>query len=197
MNITFAITSYQEPAELVAKSVAALKTLYPDASVVQLSDLAPNRLKLPQFAGTWTLRWMQAALATNADVIVKIDPDTRAYKAVTTFPTADIFGQIAKNGVYYNLKGVIHGAAIGFQRSAVQKIANSGLLLDKKYTALPYVFSRDEKEAISLQDPIVHDVSIRLGLTTGSWEGLQIQTRWEQIKKVDTSKVTFAHPVKD
>ncbi len=197
MNMTFAITTYQEPAELVAKSVAALKASYPDASIVQLSDLPPNRLKLPQFAGAWTLRWMEASLKTNADVIVKVDPDTRAYKAVTEFPKTDIFGQVAKNGVYYNLKGVIHGAAIGFQRSAVQKIVDSGLLFDKKYTASPYLYTRDEKEAISLQDPIVHDVAIRLGLTMGSWDGLQIQTRWEQIEKVDTSKVTFAHPVKD
>jgi hypothetical protein len=195
MNITFAITSYEDSV-LAAQSAAAAKTLYPSAQIVQLSDLAPNRLKLPQFAGAWTERWMKATLATNADIIIKIDPDTRAYNAVTTFPTTDIFGQIAENGIYWNVKGVIHGAAIGFQRSAIQKIVDSGLLLDKKYTTKPYLYSRDMTEAISLQDPIVHDVALRLGLTMGAWAGLQLFTKWQQ-PTVDKSTATFAHPVRN
>jgi hypothetical protein len=196
MNITFAITSYQDAA-LATKTAAALKALYPNATIVRASDLPPHRLKLPQFSGQWTERWMKGALATPADIIVKIDPDTRAYNAVATFPTTDIFGQIAKNGVYYNLKGVIHGAAIGFKRSAVEKIVESGLLTSVKYTVKPYVTSRDSTETISLQDPIVHDIALQLGLTMGAWPGLSIRTRWDDATTVDKSKVTFAHPVKD
>jgi hypothetical protein len=196
MNITFVITSYQDSV-LAAQSAAAAKTLYPSAQIVQLSDLPPNRLKLPQFSGQWTERWMKAALATNADIIIKIDPDTRAYNAVTTFPTTDIFGQIAQNGIYGGLKGVIHGAAIGFQRAAVEKIVASGLLSDKKYTVKPYTTTRGLTETISLQDPIVHDVATRLGLTMGAWAGTSIRTKWQGKKTVDTTKVTFAHPVKD
>lgn len=194
MSLTFAITSYED-SDLAVKSIAALRKLYPTATIVFLSDLPPNRLKLPQFCGAWTERWMKAALGTDAEIIVKIDPDTRAFVAATEFPGADIFGQIAKNGIYYSVKGVIHGAAIGFQRSAVEKIVQSGLLLDKKYTVQPYVTNRDLRETISLQDPIVHDVAVRLGLTMAAWDGLHIRTRWDNEEQMDVSKFYFAHPV--
>lgn len=194
--LTFVLTSYKD-ADLSVKTIEALVKVYPGASIIHLSDSAPNRLKLPQFAGAWTERWMKAGLGTNADIIVKLDPDTRAYVAVTDFPATDIFGQVAVNGTYWDVKGVIHGAAIGFKRSAVEKIVQSGLLHDKKYTTHPYVTSRDLTETISLQDPIVHDIAVRLGLSEGNWPGLQILTKWDEQRKIDMSKVTFAHPVVD
>jgi hypothetical protein len=193
MKLTFALTSYQD-ADLALKSIAALQRTYPGAAILHLSDLQV-RLKLPQFAGQWTERWMKAALATDADIIVKVDPDTRAY-AAAQWPGEDIFGQRAVNGTYWNVKGVLHGAAIGFKRSAVEKIVSSGLLRDVKYTKHPYVTSRDEAETISLQDPMVHDIAQRLGLTEGEWDGLAIRTKWDTAPVIDERK-TFIHPVKD
>lgn len=196
MKLTFAISSWQKDADLAPKAIESLKKAYPDAVIVHCVDVPPNRIKLPQFAGAWTERWMKAALETAADIIVKVDPDTRAYVRATEFPKEDIFGQVSDPGTYWHIEGVIFGAAIGFQRSAVEKIVASGLLNDKKYTVHPYLFDREEDTTVSLQDPIVHDIGLRLQLSSGKWTGLQMHTRWGDPVR-DAEKYTFVHPVRE
>jgi hypothetical protein len=141
---------------------------------------------------------MKQALATGADIIVKLDPDTRARAAVTTFPTTDVFGQMSPAKTYHQLSGVLYGAAIGFKASAVKKILESGYLRSPVYKQTPYL-TRETRytpiEFISLQDPIVHDVAVRLKLTEGPWPGLFIQPHWETAT-TPPSDATFVHPFK-
>jgi hypothetical protein len=203
MDLTFAINSCKYDAALVPLCTAALTKLYPNAKIVVVPDLAPNELKLPAHAGAWTERWMQQALAASTDgIIVKLDPDTRAYNAITSWPTQDAFGQIAGPKVYPGVKGsVIFGACIGFQRAAVAKIVQSQILLDAKYTVAPYLFtefrSGREKRQISLQDPIMADVISRLGLSTGTLPNLYMGLSWHGVsKKIDLTKFAFAHSVR-
>ena len=198
-KITFAITYWQKDAALAQKSAAALKQIYPTAQVLVIED--NPHLKLAQFGGQWTERWMKAALATEADVIIKLDPDTRATNAVTTFPTTDVFGQEAPVNTYWpKSSNILCGGAIGFQAAAVQKIVASGFLLDSKYTQKPYVTEERRfgtpRETISLQDPIVADVVQRLSLTTGNWPGLSIKFAWEPAVAPPKDAI-FVHPVKE
>ncbi len=198
-KITFAMTYCERDAALVNKSQAALESLYPEARVIVIAD--NPRIKLPGFQGQWTERWMKAALATDADIIVKIDPDTRAMR-VATFPTEDVFGQMAPTGAYYpNSNGIISGGAIGFQQAAVQKIVDSGFLRDTKYDVKPYATEERRfgtpRETILLQDFITHDVAERLNLTKGDWPGLHLKFSWEADQNVHPKNATFIHPVKE
>jgi hypothetical protein len=189
MGICFAMTWYREPLELIAESIDALGEHYPDADLALVNE-NKERLKLPQFAGQWSERWMRRAIDTGAEIIVKIDPDTRCYRRAE-FPSADVFGEIAP-AVCFGIEGVIFGAAIGFSRSAILKILESGYLFDKKYCEDPYRYARDG-EIVSLQDAIVSDIARRLGLRFAAWRGLRINCDWQGAP--ETGGAAFAHPV--
>jgi hypothetical protein len=197
MSLTFALTSYVYDHEKAVKTVADLRRNYPRAEIVHLNDDPPNRLKLPQFAGRWTERWMEAALATSADIIIKVDPDTLVIRPLADFPEADMFGVASKRRL---CKGVILGGAYGFRRSAVEKIVGSRLLLDGKYTStasMDYIFCEyrpgRKLEILSLQDPIVFDVVTLLGLTTAPWADVYMYNEDYVMPKVDHSKYGFVH----
>lgn len=194
--LAFAMTYCSRDKQLAQDSSAALKTLYPQAQVLLIED--NPRLKLPQFSGQWTERWMKQALTTGADIIVKVDPDTRALAAVTNWPITDIFGQVSPDKTYHNLTGVLYGAAIGFKASTVKKILDSGQLRHPRYKQPPFV-TRETRytpvEFISLQDPIVHDIAVRLKLAEGPWPGIFIQPHWET-PAIPPPNTTFVHPVR-
>jgi hypothetical protein len=199
-KLFFAMNYCERDKTLASKSMSACQKLYPNDLVVGIPDTP--RLKLAQFGGQWTQRWMEAALAdAEAEIIIKIDPDTRALKACRAFPTTDIFGQLAPEGTYYpKSNGIICGGAIGFTRAAVQKIVDSKLLLDPKYTQKPYWTEERRfgtpREHIALQDPIVHDIAQRLNLSEGAWDGLDLMMSWEPSRPFQKT-ATFVHPVKE
>lgn len=197
-KVCFAMNFCERDAALAQKSATALGAVYPSAAVLLIND-SDTKLKLPPNAGLWTEHWMTSALVTGADIVVKLDPDTRALN-VATFPTTDVFGQTAADGAYSkNSTGIICGACIGFQKAAVEKIVASGLLKDTKYNAKPYVVTERRygtRFPVILNDPIVADVIKQLNLTTGSWAGLHLQMSWEPATKIPTG-TTFAHPVKE
>lgn len=188
--VGFAMTTYQD-GELAKKSIRALREFYPKSPVVLCSD-EDERLKLPELCGAWTERWMKGCMKTDADIIVKLDPDTRAYNRVSEWPESDVFGVWAPIGVYAALGAphTIYGAAIGFQRHGVKRILDSGLLRDSKYKKFAW-------EGVSIQDPIVTDIVKTLGLSVSPWSGLHIRTKWDGLGEFDKKKVAFAHPVRD
>lgn len=197
MSLCFAMTHCDRDASLAGISSAALKSLYPGATVLVIED--KPRLKLPLFSGQWTKRWMEKAMATGADIVVKLDPDTRAMRTVSNFPASDVFGQLAAKGDYFpNSDGILSGACIGFQAAAVKRILDSGILTDAKYTQKPYWAAERRYgtpwEGISLQDPIVADVMQRLNLASQCWEGLDLMMSWEPPRPF-RKDATFVHPV--
>jgi hypothetical protein len=189
VEICFALTWYQEALELVEESIKAIGCYYPHARLT-LCNENKERLKLPSYRGRWTERWMRRALETGAEIIVKIDPDTRCYRRIE-FPGSEVFGQIAPQ-VAFGIPGVIFGAAIGFSRKAILKILNSGFLLDQKYSADPYRYAKNG-EVLSLQDGIVSDIVKRLGLSFAVWPGLRINCDWQGRPELEGA--AFAHPV--
>jgi hypothetical protein len=185
-RLTFVMTYCSADEHLVELSVGALHRLYPQATIIALFD--EGNLKRNAKSGEWTQRMFQRALETDADIIVKIDPDTRAFAPVSDWPREDVFGQMSPDWVYRGcgVHNVIFGACIGFQRAALQKILDSGYLLDRSY-----VWKGD-----STQDPIVAEAIRRLNLSVGHLPNLRIKTRWEKLGDFDQKGVTFAHPVR-
>lgn len=194
MDICFVVTYCKRDAHLVDACKESLK-VYDDRCVLTFCD-EPLRLKVPPQAGRWTERWMEHALDLG-DIIVKVDPDTRAMRKAS-FPITDIFGQFAQKDDYHpDSTGVLMGGAIGFQRDAVKKILDSGFLRDEKYNEPPYLVEERRyvpKETVILNDLIVHDIAQRLGLSEGAWEGLDLMMSWEPFRPFHKG-ATFIHPV--
>jgi hypothetical protein len=198
MKVCFVMNFCSRDSALAPKSAAALKSLYPTATVLTIEDNPP--LKTPDKAGQWTERWMQAAMGDDPDIIIKLDPDTRALKAVQSFPTAEVFGQVAAPDTYFKgSNAIISGGCIGFQAEAVKKILDSGFLRDEKYTKAPYAVEERRygkpRPMIALNDPIVDDIAQRLKLTKGAWIGIDIHYSWEPARPF-RKDATFVHPVR-
>jgi hypothetical protein len=199
-KLAFAINYCQRDAALAQNSAVAVKRYYPDASVVLIDD-SKTSLKLPPNAGQWTQRWMTQALATGADIVIKIDPDTRAMRTAMSFPTADVFGQPSVVGTYYpkSPATILYGACIGFQKAAAEKIVASNLLLNTKYNEKPYVCEERRygtpRFDVILNDPVMDDVTAQLGLSKAAWSGLDMKNSWDA-DRTHSPNATFVHPVR-
>jgi len=187
---------------LAKLNIDALQKFYSDSPILCITDgttddtfsqfcaergvryIEGERLKLPQFAGQWTGRFLQLFLQTDAPLVIKVDPDTHINWAVEQFPTASVFAGFR---YYPSGKRILNGPAIGFTREAAQAILDSGILLDEKYTTYWYTYPRfreplkrpweEEKfdEFVSLQDEITTDVVERLSLPVAEWKDVSFK----------------------
>jgi hypothetical protein len=180
MNLVFVLNTYRDQAD-AALCLRELQQFYPLAQVLVISDLPPNRLKTCDHGGQWMLRYMQQFLATDGDVLIKIDPDSEVRRTVGAFPDAPIFGQV--------ISGRLAGGTLGFSRAGVEQIVNSNLLLDPRYTdPLVYGYDRfggrllrpgEEREPrISCQDKILTDAVTRLGMVITPWPDSYSHAQW-------------------
>jgi hypothetical protein len=180
VKLAFALTHYNDNPEA---TLAELQRYYPDAEVLVFDD-AKEHLKTADKAGRWTERYLKAFLATDADVLIKVDPDTAVNGTVASFPEADVFGQ-------RYMGQHVQGGAMGYSRAAAQKIVDSGLLLRAKYTLLEYTYAHKSGRSVSCQDRIVGDVVKQLGLSIAPWPAASVLTF---PPKRDTGEFAFVHP---
>jgi hypothetical protein len=172
----FAINVYQNEAQATALS-AKLKALYPESQISLISDEGPSHLKTADKAGQWTERWLKAfiaQLAPQANVCIKVDPDVAAVKAVTEFPVADIFGPLM---IFPDGASLVYGIAMGITRQAAQKILDSGLLRDAKYTAEGFTYVNSRGVRVSCQDLITADIIRRLNLKVAEWQDVHAHAK--------------------
>lgn len=187
MQLVFYIGVYKDQA-LAQRCITRLREFYPVATIVSIADgiddpsyaqfckdnqvqyRVGDRLKLVQFGGMWTLRFLQALLSTEADVYFKIDPDTGIHAPfdLTYLPDGDIFGnlrpltpvrstqgtsardwlkndedsRLSRSNRRCELSGdvCLAGGCIGFNRAAAKQIIDSGLLLGHEYRTHRYIY---------------------------------------------------------
>jgi hypothetical protein len=174
----FAVTTYKDTA-LAEVLITSLQYFYPDATILVLDD-ARERLKLPQYSGQWTERFLRAFLLTAEEVCIKIDPDTHVnFRAA--IPRVPIF-----SAYRYNIHGerILAGPAIGFSRATAIDLVLSGLLRDPVYSTKfyyprfypPFLKPGEEQsfEMVSCQDEIVTDIVRRLGIPTEEWAAVSL-----------------------
>jgi hypothetical protein len=150
-----------------------------------VSHIDGARLKLPQFAGLWTERYLEEFLVSSEPFVVKLDPDTKVQHKVESFPDADVFCTFK-----YSHSGAkfFSGAALGCSRAAAERILASKLLRDGEYTKPSYAYHRYfppllkkgeelETTAISLQDEILTDISKRLLLQVVEWSDISLENK--------------------
>lgn len=200
-NLAFGFGIYQEW-HLATRLVHQLKKHHPTASAIAIADGTDNsrfrslcqkvdvtyikdrRLKLPQYGGSWTLRLFEAFLTlSDADILIKLDPDTMLWRGFSFYPDSDWFGTISP--AYRH--PFARGGCVGFKRHAVERIVNSEILLNPVFTKPRYSYDRYGKhkhshechstERLSLQDWILADVGYYLDLSLEPWSEVDIQFR--------------------
>jgi hypothetical protein len=173
--------------------ITALRQIYRSEPVISISDGVDdadyekfcrnsgveyhfgNRLKLQKFGGLWIERYFRHFLKTRESRLIKVDPDTAVNRA-TSLLDAPVFSAFRGDRI-------LAGPAIGFSRDTVQKVVDSALLHDPKYTASKYAYHRfippllkpgEEQsfDAIALQDEIITDVVARLGIEPIEWSAV-------------------------
>lgn len=202
---------------LAQRLIRQLRQFYPTADILAIADgvrpaafaayaqinavqyLEGERLKPRASGGQWTHRYLELFLAqSSADVLIKLDPDSFVYRAFEAFPAstkADLFGNLKTN----HLQQVqVRGGCVGYQRTAVQRLVSSKLLLEDQYrNASKYTYRRLPADPLlTLQDAIVADVAQRLGLALAEWADVAIVSGNET--PVDNAALTYAvtHPHK-
>lgn len=200
-NLTFSFGIYQEW-HLATRLIHQIKKHHPEATAIAIGDGTHNphfasvcqqlgaiyksdrRLKLPQYGGLWSLRLFELFLdTTDADILIKLDPDAQLWRKFAFYPDSDWFGTISP--VYRH--PFARGGCVGFKRHAVERIVRSEILLNPIFTKPRYSYDRYGKhkhshecqqiELISLQDWILADVSYYLGLSLENWSEVNIQFR--------------------
>lgn len=186
--IAFVINVHRDE-HLAVRLIDQITTHYPEASLTVIPD--EPRLKTT-LTGEWTQRYLERGLATNADVVVKIDPDTCIWRRAE-IPGTDWFGTI-------NDKAFVRGGACGFSRSAAERLVASGLLLEKapfyyaRYSKFRWPHEEESDEIISCQDRIVGRAMSELKIPPSDWPGVFILGNGSGIPEPASFAITHPHP---
>ena len=214
---------YQDQ-ELCLLRLGELRFLYPDVDVLVILDgvHAPEleayctaarinlhkgrRLKeSPQ----WIVRFLRLFLATSqAEHLIKIDPDTKLLKPLQFLGSGDVFGTMHRQ----NSWAYINGGAMGFRRSAATKLLQSGILDNPRYCQEafrynrwlpPYLATSEQRrlDRVIASDLILSDAARSIGLECADWpevlccaSHLQL---CEKLKSVSLESLSAIHPVKN
>jgi hypothetical protein len=193
-SFAFYLTVYDDH-ELAERLIKDLSIFYPESPILVCVDGNPTyefsrfcdksgceymegqRLKLAEFGGEWLVRMLQFYLmATDAECLIKLDPDSKINRRFGFIPLADLFGQIQHNGV----RSYVQGGAIGCRRAAAETIIKSGFLLDAQYQQYAYSYRRKRSpylqpgeaandERLIAADVVLSDVAQRLQMVLAPW----------------------------
>jgi hypothetical protein len=135
------------------KTLASVRTFYPDSEVLVVSDGDPDpdifqacmghsvsftqrpRLYGVEHGGELVQKILESFLATEADILVKIDPDTDIRRRFSILPSpldAAIYGTVESAGSSSNRMTSIQGGCIIVPRQAAIRLAASGLLASER-----------------------------------------------------------------
>lgn len=202
-----------------ARLIHQIKKFYPDATIIAIADgpchnvdffesetifIQGERLKVKDRAMQFTQRNFTTVLEnTDAEKIIKLDPDSYIWSSLLDPPDVDWAGSIRDRMVWLGKIKYCHGACWIMKRSAMQTILDSEYLLDTQYNNHWNLYERytskakygdaiDIEETIPHEDFILGDVVRRLELSVGEWEGLKLQQMGEVIEE----GYSVTHPVR-
>lgn len=219
-SLCFFLGVYKDQS-LAKTSIQKLKLFYPQADIISISDGVEDadyaefcadykvnywvreRLKTMQFGGLWTAQFLTAMLWSEADILIKLDPDSGINSQLdpSTFPNADLFGNLRVAGG----RPHIQGGFIAFRRAAARAIIESKLLGSSEYCTTHYSYPRFmppylqqgeqfSTEWLTCEDVILWDVIQKLGLKVAEYDQV-----WCHFKDACPSPEKYAvvHPVKE
>ena len=216
-NLCFVFSVYRDE-PLAIRLMADIRRAYPEADIICIPDGPADisllnacryyrvmrflgcRLKTLEYGGAWLHRLLALPLMfSGADVIIKLDPDTRIHRRFEAVPEADWFGQLRSTAFYLPIIG---GGCMGFSREFAERVLVSEYLLDPLYKDKRFAYQRYGRyrqpgetasdEWIALTDWIIADVAHRLGVERISWREVLINFR--EPLPVDLSPWAATHP---
>jgi hypothetical protein len=152
LRVLWFIQTYRDLHRL-RPSLARLRTVYPDAPVLVVSDGDPDpevervcracaaefRLGSRMFGvdlgGEPVQRMLDVFLEADADILIKIDPDTDVRRRFSLMPppmSPSIYGTVQTAGSQHNRLVSIQGGCIVVPRKAASILARSGLLRSER-----------------------------------------------------------------
>ena len=152
------------------RTLARLRTLYPHSDVLVVSDGDPNRQiedACRQFRARYTLRprlfcveyggesvhqMLEAFAATDADVVIKIDPDTNIRRRFSLMPRptdSSIYGTVQSSGIGTDRLTSIQGGCIIVPRRAAALLLSSALLKSERLKPPALAWARKSCRAIA------------------------------------------------
>jgi hypothetical protein len=162
----FAINVHRDE-KLLKHCLRALKTQHPEATVLVIPDVP--RLKVPKFGGLWTKRYLEKLVETGADHVFKLDPDMYFVAPIKELPDAEVFG---RHWLFEDGTQQIVAECMGWTREGAQKMLDANLWEDEKYKKPEGHFAYERypgEELVSVQDTIVMDIILKLGMTHAEW----------------------------
>lgn len=208
----FVIALADEGSAQLESCLGFLRAAYPDAPVIVISDgvsdpahvVACKRhkakyvqgayLKRIECGGKWWERALKVGLATGADWLVKIDPDTRVLRPFRFAPPHPISGTLTSAGT--NLEH-IQGGCQAIRRDAASRILASKLLRNEVLRDCR-TFSRTDADYRRLKaisycstDHSLAWACRNLGIAMGDWT--EVASRWKPPAPTGDFAVTHPH----
>lgn len=155
MKLTFIINTNEETT--IDRCVNFIRASYNESNIITIPDT--DNLKNIINGGAWTLRYINTFMATDGDILIRMDPDSLMLRAFSYIPDVEYFGMMFNNQY-------IHGGCKGYSRGFVQRILDSGLLLSEEYKNSIYKCGNTNLASCDL---ISMDVAIKLNATITHW----------------------------
>jgi hypothetical protein len=155
MKLTFIINTNEEPT--IDRCLNFIRASYPDDNIITIPDI--DFLKNIINGGAWTLRYLNAFMATDGDILIRMDPDSLMLRPFAFIPETEYFGMMFADQY-------IHGGCKGYSRSYVQRIIDSELLLLEKYKGNEYKCGNTNLVSCDL---VCMDIAITLNATISNW----------------------------
>jgi hypothetical protein len=148
VRICWFVQTYQDLSRL-RRTLAGVRHLYPESQVLVVSDGDPDpnikhacdqysagltlrsRLYGVEHGGELVQKILEEFLATDADILIKIDPDTKVHRRFSMMPSpldSSIYGSVQSAGSESNRIISIQGGCIIVPRQAAILLAGSALL---------------------------------------------------------------------
>lgn len=222
-SVAFVFNVYKE-FDLCKRLINQIKTFFPSSDVFCIMDGVVNyelqnvclenkityvqgeRLFKQKSGIYWIKRMFWHYLFnSNADYLIKVDPDTYLLKHFETIPNFDIAGSIYK--VDNEIK-FIHGGCTLYSRKACNNIFNSDLIYNEKYTKsreysyfrfnYPYKKENEERELDKFicEDRIIGDLAPKLNLSLGEWNEVDSDMHEKKPQNYLNSNYFAIHAVK-
>lgn len=197
--------------------ITALRTFYPQADILSLSDgvddrayakfcaerrvvyeLNPSRLKVHPLGGAWTKRRFEFFLdRSRAEVCVKVDPDVLVQHPARAIP------RYAAAFAYPLAAGSFHGGVFGISRALIETILASGLLDAREFTRAEYSYPRfsgtflkrgeqEDTTPVVAEDGILREVFRQLGIAVTAWP--DVAAKKFMTPRSETAQYAFVHP---
>lgn len=169
----------------------------------QINYTQANRIKPARFGAKWIARMLRLyLLLSQADVLVRIEPDTKVLRQFHGFPDGDLIGNIRHSGT----ARYIQGGGVGIKRGAARQILDSKILDDPIYQQFSYRRYQEPYvqpgEGTSNEELLAVDVALshaadRLGLTFGQWDEIGAFTFPDELAAALPGKdFALLHPCK-